>query len=164
MDIVVIANLSTLCNIWVSLTLIKLFIKILNFFHNCVNSLRNPSHHLSNIHKIMLPFIECSPNIVFWVYLQFACSVVMNTSKQKTHHYIYYCCILKLVLLFLPLGFYEINFFLCTMQVNKQSFLAQYNSLVICSNNISSHKALMQLQFQQILKKCNFIEIYFLWV
>jgi len=83
MDIVVIANLSTLRYIWVSLTLVKLFIKNLIFFHNCVNSLRSPSHHLSNIHKIMLPFIECSPNIVFWVYLYFVYSVVMNTSKKK---------------------------------------------------------------------------------
>ncbi len=147
MDIVVIANLSTLRSIWVSLTLIKLFIKILVFFHNCVSILRSPSHHLSNNHKIMLPFIECSPNIVFWVYLQFACSVVMNISKEKTHHYIYYCCIPKIVLIFLPLGSYEIKIFLCTMQANKQSFLAQYNSLVICSNNISSHRAFMQLQF-----------------
>lgn len=123
MDIVIVANLSTLCNIWVSLTLIKLFIKNLNFFHNCVNNIRSPNHHLSNIHKIMLPFIECSPNIVFWVYLQFACGVVMSTSKEKTHHYIYYCCIPKFVLLFLPLSFYEIKFFLCTMQVIKQAII-----------------------------------------
>lgn len=164
MDIVIIGNLSTLCSIWVSLTLIKLFIINLIFYHNCVNSFRSLSHHLSNIHKIMLPLIDCSPNILFWVYLQFTCSVVMSTSEEKTHHYIYYCCVPKLVLPFLPLGSHEIIFFLCTIQVNKQSFPTQYNSLVICSNNISSCRALMQLQFQQILKKCNFIEVCFLWV